>query len=320
MQSNIKFLSSRVDWVLVFIGVALLAGLCAPRMLFAADPCETAEQLYNNGNLPDDVAERLDVLTTIVGLCPTFIARYEQGVAYLELGKPDLALISFNAAKGQLGDADSNLLGNLNGRYAQTYHELGNRPKAVAHVDYANDLLGDNIPEWLIELTMQIHESATRSIWKAGEIQNTLDTKGSFFVSSGQSSNQTSGSQNSDRVSSSHGQTLAVQILFETNSARLNGSGARQAQEIGNALGKYINNGKSVQIVGHTDIRGDQLYNQRLSEQRALSVVRQILNAHPTYRSNLRAFGKGEAQPRYAGNTERAHQLNRRVEIRLVSN
>ena len=74
--------------------------------------------------------------------------------------------------------------------------------------------------------------------------------------------------------------------------------------------------GAQISIAGHTDVRGDDAYNQTLSERRAGS-VRSWLTAHGVEGSHITATGAGESRPLRAGNTEEDHQANRRVEIRI---
>lgn len=71
-----------------------------------------------------------------------------------------------------------------------------------------------------------------------------------------------------------------------------------------------------VTTVGHTDSTGSESYNQRLSEQRAISVSRFIVD-NGIKQQRLAAIGKGELQP-IAGNDSAAGRAkNRRVEITL---
>ena len=79
----------------------------------------------------------------------------------------------------------------------------------------------------------------------------------------------------------------------------------------------------AVEITGHTDARGSQAYNQRLSERRAGSVARYISNAPGLRNMRMIVSGRGELEP-VAPNTfadgsdyPEGRQLNRRVEIFL---
>jgi len=77
----------------------------------------------------------------------------------------------------------------------------------------------------------------------------------------------------------------------------------------------------SVQVIGHTDMLGDDAYNQRLSQQRALS-VRRLLIESGVAPAMITALGAGASQPvaSCAGVAARdariaCEQPNRRVEV-----
>ena len=59
---------------------------------------------------------------------------------------------------------------------------------------------------------------------------------------------------------------------------------------------------------------GSDAYNQKLSEQRALSVAR-YLEGKRVNSMRLATSGKGETQPTMSNTTESGRQANRRVEI-----
>ena len=73
-----------------------------------------------------------------------------------------------------------------------------------------------------------------------------------------------------------------------------------------------------VTVVGHADERGDDGYNEALSERRASTIAEKIRNAG--FRGNVTAIGRGESQPfpidgRNVLPLEDQWRLDRRVEI-----
>jgi outer membrane protein OmpA-like peptidoglycan-associated protein len=75
---------------------------------------------------------------------------------------------------------------------------------------------------------------------------------------------------------------------------------------------------KQIQIEGHTDDRGSDRANQRLSQRRADSVMKYLVNAG-IESDRLTAKGFGESTP-IADNKKRAgREKNRRVEFKIVS-
>ena len=72
----------------------------------------------------------------------------------------------------------------------------------------------------------------------------------------------------------------------------------------------------SVVVTGHTDSTGSAAHNQRLSERRAMAVVR-YLQAQGVNPARLEAVGMGERMPVASNASEQGRARNRRVEIRI---
>ncbi|MFO7448275.1 MAG: OmpA family protein [Ignavibacteriaceae bacterium] len=72
------------------------------------------------------------------------------------------------------------------------------------------------------------------------------------------------------------------------------------------------------EVGGHTDGIGSASYNKRLSEQRAQSVVDYLANKGVN-RNNLRIVGYGKDSPIATNDTPEGRSMNRRVEIKLLS-
>ena len=73
----------------------------------------------------------------------------------------------------------------------------------------------------------------------------------------------------------------------------------------------------NVQVVGHTDSRGSESYNQGLSERRAAAVA-SYLTDNGVSGSRLSSAGMGESQPVADNSTEDGRYQNRRVELVVV--
>ncbi len=73
-----------------------------------------------------------------------------------------------------------------------------------------------------------------------------------------------------------------------------------------------------VQLYGHTDTRGGDAYNSRLSAKR-VAAVRGVLSAAGLDEHYFRVASFGESRPKVAGERNEAHALNRRVEIALTT-
>jgi outer membrane protein OmpA-like peptidoglycan-associated protein len=106
--------------------------------------------------------------------------------------------------------------------------------------------------------------------------------------------------------------TMTNQTAFETNSANIKSGFHSTMDKLADVVVRY--NKTSLTVVGHTDDVGTNQYNQKLSEQRALSVA-QYLEGKRVNPIRLAISGKGETQPVETNATETGRQANRRVEI-----
>lgn len=89
-----------------------------------------------------------------------------------------------------------------------------------------------------------------------------------------------------------------------------------QLQEVIDLLNEYPS--MEIAIHGHTDSRGDNSYNQRLSENRAKSVYNYLVQKGSVAPNRLSYKGFGESKPVADNNTAEGRQINRRVEFTVT--
>src|SRR6478609_7481606 len=109
---------------------------------------------------------------------------------------------------------------------------------------------------------------------------------------------------------------LDEQVLFETNQAGIRPESHKLLERLVQLLNEhpeYV----AVSVDGHTDERGSEELNQRLSEERATSVMN-FLVAHGVAANRLTARGLGASQPRIQRSDPLAYTLNRRVEFHVT--
>ena len=106
-----------------------------------------------------------------------------------------------------------------------------------------------------------------------------------------------------------------IKVLFDVDDDSVKPSEATKLDKLADVLSKYPEN--IVVIEGHTDSDGSNVYNQKLSEQRAQS-IENYLNAKNISISNLSSVGYGEDQPIVPNDTEDGKALNRRVVIKIT--
>jgi len=104
--------------------------------------------------------------------------------------------------------------------------------------------------------------------------------------------------------------TFKGEAYFDYDSSRLKPGAYPELRRIADVLIRYPQT--TIEVGGHTDIRGAEDYNQKLSEKRAQTVAGELLrNGIPSHR--IRAVGYGESRP-----ISSDHAINRRVEILIV--
>lgn len=105
---------------------------------------------------------------------------------------------------------------------------------------------------------------------------------------------------------------LERRVFFAFDRSGL-GPAARQAvQEKAEVLRSHPD--LSVRLIGHTDRRGPDAYNQRLSERRA-EAVRQALVQQGIEANRIETEGRGFHEPAAEGTGFEVHRQNRRVEL-----
>lgn len=106
-------------------------------------------------------------------------------------------------------------------------------------------------------------------------------------------------------------------VEFDFNRATLRPSATATLDEVVRFLNLAHNRSLRYEVGGHTDSRGSDRRNLRLSQQRA-EAVRTYLIAHGVDPSRLTARGYGETQPIESNRTEAGRQANRRVELNEI--
>ena len=110
--------------------------------------------------------------------------------------------------------------------------------------------------------------------------------------------------------------TLGGEALFDTDSAELIAASEQALADLLVQLENYQEI-SDIEVVGHTDSRGAEAYNQQLSERRAQSVQAFLQAAYPDI--DITARGEGETNPVATNTTPEGRQLNRRVEIQVTA-
>ena len=106
-------------------------------------------------------------------------------------------------------------------------------------------------------------------------------------------------------------------LLFEFDSANIQGKAEENLTEFAQTMRDFKES--NILIVGHTDAKGSEDYNQRLSENRAQSAANFLIRQGLTG-DRITTTGKGESEPVATNDTEAGRQQNRRVEVAIYAN
>lgn len=109
--------------------------------------------------------------------------------------------------------------------------------------------------------------------------------------------------------------TLDNEVQFETGSAVITAPMRQTLAKVAEVLRQHP--GTQVSVIGHTDNVGGAAANQRLSEQRAEAVRRELV-AKGVRADRLVTVGRGATEPRASNDTAAGRAANRRVEMVLT--
>jgi len=261
--------------------------------------CDKGRRLYEDAMSQRDAFRRIILLKQSLAECEDFNAYYELARVCKKEGRLEEAkkalLDARNVARGN--KAFAKLLFQL----GVVYGKMGKAHEA--YTCFQESYENDPRPEVRRNIkAIEIHRMK-QGIMKAEEIKKSLVSREN--VSKG----FTRGFEAEPSVN--------LHINFEFDKSRLNASGREQSDELGRALADPIFTDNSFTLIGHTDTRGSNAYNLRLSERRANAVREYLINRYTLSSRRIRTEGRGERELLYPEDTEDDCALNRRVEVRL---
>jgi outer membrane protein OmpA-like peptidoglycan-associated protein len=106
---------------------------------------------------------------------------------------------------------------------------------------------------------------------------------------------------------------IDLEIQFDYNSAEISRTAMAAVQELGKALSDPSLKGATLVVAGHTDGVGGNSYNQDLSERRADTIKRYLVDKYGLAGKNLIAVGYGKTKLKDTANP--ADAINRRVQV-----
>jgi OmpA-OmpF porin, OOP family len=121
----------------------------------------------------------------------------------------------------------------------------------------------------------------------------------------------------SERQLIATGRIRLENVYFETESAKLLPESEASLNEAGQALEKFPY--LKIEVEGHTDTRGSETYNMRLSQARAEAVRAYLLEHFKLDPGNYTAHGYGESRPETKERNQEELLRNRRVVLTVTN-
>lgn len=109
---------------------------------------------------------------------------------------------------------------------------------------------------------------------------------------------------------------FALTVYFANDSSEISEEYQGRIGKLASFINKY--EVKSLKVYGHTSAPGIRSYNQKLSEERAMSVGKVLADKFNIDIQIIEPIGKGERELIDKTNTEAAHQVNRRIELSIT--
>ena len=111
---------------------------------------------------------------------------------------------------------------------------------------------------------------------------------------------------------------IDLEINFGYNSANISTKSLAAVQALGRALTNSDLKGSTFVVAGHTDAAGGETYNQDLSERRADSIKRYLVDKYGIASADLVTVGYGKSKLKDPGNP--LAEANRRVQVVNMEN
>ena len=111
---------------------------------------------------------------------------------------------------------------------------------------------------------------------------------------------------------------IDLEITFDYNSADISSKSLPSVQALGKALTNPDLKGSTFIVAGHTDAAGGEAYNQDLSERRADSIKRYLVDKYGIAGTDLVTVGYGKSKLKDPANP--MAEVNRRVQVVNMAN
>jgi outer membrane protein OmpA-like peptidoglycan-associated protein len=111
---------------------------------------------------------------------------------------------------------------------------------------------------------------------------------------------------------------IDLEINFDYNSAEISAKSLTSVQALGRALSNAELKGSTFVVAGHTDAAGSEVYNQELSERRAESIKKYLVDKYGITGTDLVTVGYGKSKLKDPN--QPMAESNRRVQVVNMEN
>ncbi|MFH1136431.1 MAG: OmpA family protein [Pseudomonadota bacterium] len=267
--------------VLVFIFSGLAWG----------EVCEQGRTLYEQAAATGDPATKAQLLEESMAACPGYAAAVELGKTYAALNRLRESETALQKALELAGDDSA-------------------KAAALAYLGQVYAVTGRNL-----EATEAFRES-----YKLHPFSNVRDM---LVKSEGQKSDQpltaaeiVAGLKDADQAGPD-AKGVNLRVTFAYGRTTLDAEGEAQAAQLALALNDQAFEGREFVLIGHTDRKGSDEVNKKISKRRAEALRDFLAVQYSLDPSLFHVEGKGKDELLYTGETEEDDKLNRRVEVKL---
>ena len=254
--------------------------------------CKSAKIIYKQAIGESDVFKKIDLLEQTVEKCPAFNGFYELGKAFFAIEKLEQSEAAFLKSNHYAGNNASQAKAFFG--LAHVYEAMGLENDALMRLRDAKEYDPQN--KRIFKKWFELELAFTKKVLPADYITRSITDSRAFKVS--------------------RPNKIPLHVNFEFDRYQFTPEGKRQVLELAKSIGDPVNRLNRFIIDGHTDSRGTDDYNHELSRKRALEVKSYILVHTSVSEDRLQVMAFGETKLLITEETEKAHSVNRRVEVR----
>lgn len=284
-----------------------------------AEICNNSKAIeqYNMAISVPDITQKLELLQQATTACSaTYEILLELGDAYFENQQLDYAINTYSRTLNRSISDSQAKQANIFMRLMYAYDSKADR---LTINQYARkiQLLKANGMTWDMASEQAYQTLYRKNKQQLTEVPVTAEELKRGLKKADEPSNRNLAIIGIDNDTSSSSVQIDMDINFSSDSSLLTLASKDILNQIINALDGNIDSIKQIKVIGHTDSKGTNLYNQQLSEQRAQMVSNYIQEKIPGLYTRLISLGMGESELIDTANSESAHALNRRVVFQI---